>query len=254
MIIAIDAGNSTVAFGFFEGDELKHVFKAETRKDAAADEYRAVLLSRMGSAGIKAVRIKGVVISTVVPGLLPVLFEALKEVCKETPLVVTPGLQLGIKVGYKTPATLGADRLAAAAGAYAKYGGPVIVLDFGTATTVSVVDGKGSFLGGMIAPGLMTGYRALIEKTSALPMVPLDAPKHAVGATTAEGLQSGVILGHAAMADGLLARARAELGGTAHAVATGGLAFMVVPHMLSQVVADENLTLKGLYVIYKLNS
>ena len=254
MLIAVDAGNSTVAFGLFEGEDLVRVFKTDTREDADAGEYLAFLTSRLDEAGINSGRVEGAAISSVVPAITPVLSEALGKLCRKPPLQVSAGMRLGVRIGYKTPETLGQDRLAAAAGAYAMYGGPVVVMDFGTATTISVVDGEGTFLGGMIAPGLMTAYGALIDKTSALPRVALEPPKHAVGVTTAEGIQAGVIFGHAAMADGLLARVRAEAGAAAAAVATGGLASMVVPYMLTRVETDENLVLKGLYIIYKLNS
>jgi type III pantothenate kinase len=254
MLLAIDAGNSTVAFGFFEGGKLLHVFRTPTDKEGAPEEYGDFIVSRMSYAGIAPGTVRGAVISSVVPQLVPVLSGALKGICEAAPLVVSAGLKLGIRVGYNTPGTLGPDRLSAAAGAYAAYGGPVIVIDFGTATTLSVVDGAGVFIGGMIAPGLMTSYDALVERTSSLPREELKSPERAIGTTTSEGIRSGVIIGHAAMAEGLLSRARAELGGNATAVATGGLANLVVPHMLGLVKKDDDLVLKGLSVIYGLNS
>src|SRR3990172_813151 len=161
MILAIDAGNSTVGFGFFEGRDLVLSLKAESRPGATPDEYSAFLRSHMRQANIAPEAVGGAVISSVVPPLVHVFFEALKGMTDASPLVVSGRLKLGIKIKYRTPETLGPDRIAAAHAAFEKYGGPVAVVDFGTATTISVVDKGGSFLGGMIAPGLMTGFVAL---------------------------------------------------------------------------------------------
>ncbi len=254
MLLAIDVGNSTVGFGFFEGERLATVFKAESRRGETADEYRGFLLSRMSEAGLKPGDVKGIVVSCVVPNLVRIFFEALKGISDAPPMLVSSRLKLGIQVKYKTPETLGADRIASCCAAYNIYGGPVIVVDCGTATTFSVVDNSGDFLGGAITPGLLTGYDALTSIAQSLPRVGLTFPKSAVGRDTSEGLQSGVILGHAAMVDGLLDMMRAELGGPARAVATGGLAGMLVPHLKGVTDSDPHLTLKGLLSIYRLNT
>lgn len=254
MILAIDAGNSTVAFGFFEGDELVSVFRAESRSYAQPDEYLAFLNAHMGRAGIEPANITGVVISSVVGPLVHVLFETVKCITSATPMLISSRLKaLGVKVRYATPETLGGDRLASASAAYAAFGGPVIVVDFGTATTLTVVDGDGGLVGGMIAPGLLTGYEALIARTSGLPRVGLTTPKDAIGTSTLEGLQSGIIYGHADMVGGLVRRAESELKETARIVVTGGLAGLVVPHMGREVQVEPNLTLMGLLGIYNLN-
>jgi type III pantothenate kinase len=253
MILAIDAGNSTVVFGFFEGDELVAAFKAESRTGATPDEYAAFLHAHIGQAGIDPSRITGAVISCVVGPLVHVLFEAVKGMTPATPMLISTRLKLPVKVRYATPETLGGDRLASASAAYTSFGGPVIVVDFGTATTLTVVDGGGALLGGMIAPGLLTGYEALIAKTSSLPRVGLTTPKDAIGVNTMEGLQSGIIYGHAAMAKGLIERAESELKEPAGIAATGGLAGMVVPHIGRGVHIEPNLTMNGLLGIYRLN-
>lgn len=253
MILAIDAGNSTTGFGFFDGKILKSSAKAETRPGATADEYWSFLASQMSRAGIGRSDVEGVVISSVVPPLVPVFFEALKGICSSLPLVVSYRLNIGITIKYATPETLGSDRLSAASAAYAIYGGPVIVVDFGTATTFSVVDVDGVFIGGAIAPGLLTGYNALLERTNGLPRVGLTFPKSAIGKSTGEGLTSGIIFGHAAMADGMVARLGRELGGSPKCVATGGFSGLVAPHAPSINESDPNLTLKGLAGIYALN-
>jgi len=254
MLLAIDVGNSTVNFGLFAGDSLSVTFRAETRERATPDEYWSFITSQMARSGVEPGEVKATVISSVVPPLLHVFFEALKGMGGQSPLLVSPRLKLGIKIVYRTPETLGSDRLAAASGAYALHGGPVIVLDFGTATTLTVVDAAGSLIGGAIAPGLFTGYDALTEQASGLHKAGLTFPKSAIGASTDEGLQSGIIFGHAGMVDGLVQRSREEIGANARVVATGGLSGYVVPHMKGPVEVEPSLTLKGLAAIYALNS
>jgi type III pantothenate kinase len=194
------------------------------------------------------------VVASVVPHLVPVFFEALRGVSDATPLLVSPRLKLGVKIGYKTPETLGADRLAGASAAYSAYGGPVAVVDFGTATTFSVVDKDGTFLGGAIAPGLLTGYDALTEKAAGVPRVGLTFPKNAIGMSTGEGVQSGVIFGHAAMVHGMLEKFAAELEWELRTVVTGGLAKTLAPHIKVAHEVEPHLTLKGLAAIYRLNA
>ena len=253
MLLAIDAGNSTVQFGFFRDGSLVQQFTAQSREEATADEYAAFLLAAMSGSGMDESPIEGVALSSVVPSLVHVIFQAVRRFTDATPLLVSSRLRLPISIKYGTPETLGSDRIASASAAYKLFGGPVIVADFGTATTVSVVDRQGDFLGGMIAPGLMTGYKALLGRASGLPRVGLTYPKDAVGTTTAEGIQSGVIFGHADMAAGLIRRAMAEAGEAKVAV-TGGLAGMVLPHLGMKAQHDPALALKGLEIIYKINT
>jgi len=254
MLIMIDAGNSTVAFGIFEGENLAVSFKAETRKAATSDEYWSFLVAQMDRAGVGASEVEGIAVSAVVPYLVPVLFEAMKGITDKTPLLVSHRLKTTVKMGYKSPETLGPDRLAAVTAAYEIQGGPVAVVDFGTATTFSVVDGQGSFLGGAIAPGLMTGYDALTDKAPGLPRAGFTFPKNALGRSTGEGLMSGVIFGHAAMVDGMLERFKTETGENLTTVVTGGLSRVVAPHMKGKPKSDPHLVLKGLAAIYRMNS
>lgn len=252
MLLAIDAGNSTIGFGFFKDGGLVQKFTAQSREEATADEYAAFLLAAMSGSGMDEAPIEGVAVSSVVPSLVHVIFEAVRRFTEATPLLISSRLKLPIKIKYATPDTLGSDRIASASAAYSLSGGPVIVADFGTATTISVVDGGGSFIGGMISPGLLTGYKALLGRASGLPRVGLTFPKNAVGTTTAEGIQSGVIFGHAEMAAGLVRRAQAEAGDARVAV-TGGLAELILPHLGMKAEHEPYLTLKGLENIYKLN-
>jgi type III pantothenate kinase len=254
MLLAIDAGNSSVGFGIFDGANLAVSFKAETRPGATPDEYWSFVSSQMERSGIAEREIEAIAISSVVPPLVPIFFEAFKGISDAPPLLVSPRLKLGIKLSYGTPDTLGPDRLASAAAAFTEHGGPVVVVDFGTATTFSVVDAEGAFIGGAIAPGLLTGYYALVEKASGLPKVGLTHPKNRIGTTTGEGLTSGLIYGHAAMAEGMLARMSAELGSPCKTVATGGLAGLVAPHVEGIASVDPHLTLKGIAAIYRRNS
>jgi type III pantothenate kinase len=253
MLLAIDIGNSTISFGIFEGENLKYTFKAESRKKAAADEYSSFIRSQFSSAGLAPEQIDCAVISSVVPTLVHVFFDALKALGQSAPLLVSSRLKLPINIKYKAPEALGADRIASASGAYSLGKGPVAVVDFGTATTISVVDSEGNFIGGTISPGLLIAYEALINAAAGLPRIGLAYPKKPVGEDTAEGLEAGVILGHASMVDGLLLRAETQLGLKLKTVATGGLAEMVVPHMTRKAVIDTHLTLKGLAVVHKIN-
>ncbi len=258
MLLAIDIGNSTISFGIFEGEEIVCSFKAESRKRAAPDEYAAFVRAQTAAFKIAPGAIDGAVISSVAPALVHVFFSVLKTLDMPSPLLVSSRLKLPIKIKYKSPETLGSDRIASASGAFAgrpaSEMGPVAVLDFGTATTISVVDSGGNFLGGTISPGLITSYEALTNAAAGLPGIGLAYPKKPIGEDTAEGLESGVILGHAAMAEGLLGLAEGQLGAKLRAVATGGLADMVVPHMTKRKpVIDPHLTLKGLARIYKIN-
>lgn len=252
MILAVDSGNSKVAFGFFEGEKLVHVFTAESRQGAAADEYTAFLHTMITRNSIQPWAIESIVMSSVVTPMLPVLFNALKSICDKPPLLVSSRVRLNIAIKYKTPETLGSDRIAAACAAYETHGGPVIVADFGTATTFSVVDGSGGLIGGMICPGLITGYEALYSRTNGIPKAGLTYPRNTIGTNTAEGVQSGIILGHAAMADGIIGMIRKEVG-DAPVIATGGLSGMVLPHMETKAVDEQYLTLKGLKLIQRLN-
>ncbi|MBI5695169.1 MAG: type III pantothenate kinase [Nitrospirae bacterium] len=252
MILAVDAGNSSVSFGLFDDKKVVAVFRAESRRGATADEYRDFLDSRMVRAGVMSTDVKGSVVACVVPQLVHVFFEALKGF-GGAPLLVSPRLKLPITIKYSTPELLGADRIASASEAFTVHGGPVVVIDFGTATTFSLVDGTGAFIGGAIAPGMLTGYHALTERASGLPRAGLTFPKKAIGRDTGEGIQSGVIFGHAAMAEGLVERFRAELGADLKVVVTGGMAETVSPHMKGVEASDQLLSLKGLASIFRLN-
>jgi type III pantothenate kinase len=253
MILAIDVGNSTVSFGFFDEDRLAHKFTSASRANSAPDEIISFLSPLMMRAGITWSDIGSIVISSVVPSLVHVFFEAFGPLVAGSPLLVSSRLKLNVKVEYKTPDTLGGDRIAASCAAYEMSGGPVAVIDFGTATTVTVVDAEGNLTGGAIAPGLVTGYEALTSKTAGLPYAGLTFPRSAVGRTTSECIQSGLIFGHAAMADGLLKRVREEMGGRLKIIATGGLAGLVVLQMEEQAEIVPDLTLKGLKLIASIN-
>ena len=253
MLLAIDIGNSTISFGIIEGEEIKCAFKAASRRKTTPDEYSAFLRTQLAAYKIPPGAIDGTVISSVAPVLVGVFFSVLKTLEMPSPLLVSSRLKLPIKIKYKNPETLGSDRIAAASGAFSGGNGPVAVLDFGTATTVSVVDSGGNFLGGTISPGLITSYEALTNAAAGLPKIGLAYPKKVIGEDTTEGLESGVIIGHAAMAEGLLMRMEGQSGAKFRAVATGGLADMVAPHMARKPEIYPHLTLKGLAAIYKMN-
>ena len=254
MILAIDAGNSTIAFGFFEGDELVAVFKAESRTGATPDEYAAFLHAHIGQAGIDPSNITGVVISCVVGPLVHVLFEAVKGMTTATPMLISTRLKLPVKVRYATPETLGGDRLASASAAYTSFGGPVIVVDFGTATTIDVIAEDGGYLGGAIAPGMNMIADALHLFTARLPRVDIAAPSQVIATNTNDGLRAGVFYGYLSLIEGLARRTLDEMNTpTASVIATGGLARIVAPHIPLIHAVDMELPYEGLRIIHELN-
>jgi type III pantothenate kinase len=253
MILAVDVGNSTVGFGFLDKDRIAHRFRAETRIRTTPDEYLSFLLSNMERAGVSSGDIEGSVMASAVPPLVPTIYETLKGVSGSTPLVVSPRLKLGIRITYKTPETLGIDRVVCGSAAYMLFGGPCMVVDCGTATTFTYIDHDGNLVGGAIAPGVQTSSEALMGRTACLPRVSLTFPKNAMGTTTDEAMLSGVVFGHAAMIEGMLKRFSDELGLKPVVVMTGGSAPAVTPHIKGVDRHEPDLSFKGLKAIFDKN-
>jgi type III pantothenate kinase len=250
MLLAIDVGNTNTVAGVFNGDRLIVQWRIATDSRRMSDEYAALGASLFRLKGLHRADIDGVVLASVVPAAQSALVEAAREYLGCLPLLVTAQLDLGIKV---VPHGTGADRIANAAAAAHRYGLPAIVVDFGTGTNFDVVDLQGAYIGGAIAPGLDIAMSALFQNTAQLPSVPLVAPPRAVGQSTVTALQSGIIYGYAGLVDGLVERITDELGGAVHVVATGGLAGIVAPHAKTVQHIDPDLTLFGLYLIFRSN-
>ena len=251
MLLAIDVGNTQTVIGLIDGDEISQDWRISTVRDRASDEYRLLLRGLLEQE--HTVDIHGAALSSVVPTATKALRPALDELSDGPVLVVGPGVRTGISIRIDNPREVGADRVVNAVAAFDLYGGPAVVVDFGTATTFDALGPDGAYLGGAIAPGLEIAVDALIQETSALRRVDLIPPRSVIGKGTVEAIQSGSVFGYASLVDGMVARMAAELGPETGVVATGGLAPLIIPHCETVDRIDEFLTLKGLRRIYDLN-
>lgn len=258
MLLALDVGNSQITVGLYEPPAWRAQWRLTTDTSRSADEYGVYLAELFRREGHDPSEVKGVVLSSVVPAVT----STLETVCRERigcrPLVVAPGIRTGMEVRYHPPSSLGSDRLVNAVAARARWGAPVIVVDFGTATTFSVVDARGAFVGGAIAPGVGTSADALAEAAARLRHVGLatESPVPLIGKRTEASIRAGVLYGHASLVSGLLKRMMAELepeGRPVPAVATGGFAGLIAPLVPLIRTTDPQLTLEGLRLVAELN-
>ena len=254
MLLAIDIGNSNVVIGCLDEDgKVLCTLRMVTDLKKTEDEYAAGMHTILTHNGIDCAGFEGAIICSVVPPLTESFRMAVERVIGLRALVVGPGTKTGLNILIDDPSTLGSDLVAAAVAAVAEYPQPVIIIDMGTATTITAVDTGSRFLGGAIVPGVALSMNALSAGTSLLHKVPLEAPKKCICGTTTACMQSGAVYGTAAMLDGMIDRFRQELGGDAAVVATGGIAPRVVPLCRHKIVCDDHLLLKGLHAIYRKN-
>ncbi len=253
MLLAFDIGNTTIAIGLFHDKELVKSWKIKTDRDRTADEHGAVLLDLFRVAGLEARSVTGAIISSVVPPLTPVVEETCAEYFGAGALVVGPGLRTGMPILYENPLEVGADRITAAVAAFEKYGGPAIVVDFGTATTFDAISAKGEYLGGAIAPGIQIAAEALYLKTARLPRIEIRKPKRAIGRTTVSSMQSGLYFGYVGLVTNTIAEIRKELGEKARVVATGGFGSQVAAELPAIEAYEPDLVLDGLRIIHDRN-
>ena len=255
MIFTVDVGNTNIVLGAFENDKLKFTSRVATEVLKMEDQYAIEFDSIIRLNGCNASQFDGAIISTVVPSLVKTLKGALKKLLKCRVLVVGPGIKTGLNIKIDNPAILGADLVCGAVGALLKHKPPMIIFDMGTATTISAINAKGEMLGGAIMPGIMLSLQALSKGTAQLPDIGLDRKSiPVIGANTVDCMTSGVVLGNAAMMDGMIDRYREELGEDAVVIVTGGLGKKIASHCRREVVIEENLLLDGLYHIYKKNT
>jgi type III pantothenate kinase len=253
MLLAIDIGNTNVTFGVFEGERIKCTWRVSTAIHRTSDEYAIVMLSLMERWGVNSSQVKDVIICSVVPPLLIIFDEVCKRYLKKTPLVVGAGVKTGIRIDMDNPREVGPDRIVNAVAAHQLYGGPVIVIDMGTATTLDVVSKDGRYIGGAIAPGILISTEALFTRTAVLPRIELTLPKKAIGRNTIAAMQSGVVFGYIGLIEGIVIRIQAELDDKARVVAAGGLAGLIADASGVIEIINPDLTLIGLRMIYELN-
>jgi type III pantothenate kinase len=250
MLLAIDIGNTNIVVGVFDGDTLHATWRLSTDTRRMADEYSVVLHSLFEIAQVDPHAVDGVVICSVVPPVQTALAESIQRTWGLDPLLLTTDLDLGLKISYSPPSSVGADRLANALAVVTFYGCPAVIVDFGTATTFDAISRDGTYIGGAIAPGLEVSEEALVVHTAKLPRVPLVPPEAVIGRTTAESLQAGLLYGYGGLVDGLVQRFVAELGRDTRVIATGGLAETVKPCTRTIETVDTSLTLQGLRLLY----
>ncbi len=253
MLLAFDVGNTTIAVGLFRGRKLVKSWKIKTDSDRTGDEYGALVLNLMRIAGLPPGKVTGAVISSVVPPLTPVVEQVCRDRFGTEALVVGPGLKTGMPILYENPLEVGADRITAAVAAFEKHGGPVIVVDFGTATTFDAVSAKGEYLGGAIAPGIRIAAEALYLKTAKLPRIEIRKPKRAIGRTTVSSMQSGLYFGYIGLVTRTIEEIRKELGRTARVVATGGFGSQIAAELEAIEAFEPDLVLEGLRIIHERN-
>ncbi len=253
MILAIDIGNTTIVLGGVEGEAIRFECRLTTDRVKTSDTYCIELKTLFEIYGIEPEDIEGVIISSVVPQVLNSVRSAIRKLLRLEPLVVGQGLKTGLQIKLETPTQIGADLVAADVAALGEHKPPLIVIDLGTATTMSVLDETGAHLGGCVCPGVKISLEALTGKTSLLPGIQLDSPKKAIGRNTIDAMRSGIMYGTAAMLDGMIDRFREELGCEFTIVATGGLAKFITPLCRHEMILDDHLLIKGLAILYRRN-
>lgn len=254
MVLAVDIGNSNVVIGCFEGNDIRLLERMSTNRNSTALEYAVLIKTVLELNGLDRISFEGGIISSVVPSVTNMVKAAIEKLTGKPPLVVGPGLKTGLKILLDNPAQLGSDRVADAVAAISEYPYPLITIDMGTATTISVIDRNKNFIGGVIMPGLRISAESLSSRTSQLPQVSLDPPKKAIGRNTIDCMRSGIVLGCAATIDGIIEKIEEELGYPCTVVSTGGHAGIVIPYCKRRIIVDEKLLLKGLMILYQKNT
>lgn len=253
MLFVIDLGNTNIKCGIFDGDKLLHSWRLGTKIDRTADELGIKVVSFFNYLGIDTEKVEDIIVSSVIPSINYTVEHMCRIYFHKKPYFVEPGIKTGINILYDNPKELGSDRIVNAVAAYVKYGGPCITVDFGTATSYGAVSAKGEFLGGAICPGVKISAEALISNTAKLPRVELTMPKNVINRNTISCMQSGLLYGYVGQVDYILRKMKAELGGNAKVIATGGLADVIAQETKTIDVIDSLLTLEGLRVIYHKN-
>lgn len=252
MIFVLDLGNTNIKCGVFKEDKLIHSWKLSTSADKTADEYGIIICEALSRYHVSPSDIKGIIISSVIPSVNYTFDHMCRMYFEKKPMFVGPGIKTGINIKYKDPKELGSDRIVNAVAAHSLYGGPTIIIDFGTATTFGVISKEGNFLGGAICPGIKIATEALTKNAAKLPHVELTVPESVIGLSTVSAMQSGIIFGYVGLVEYLIKKMKEEVPG-AKTVATGGLFNIVAPLTEMIDITNPTLTLTGLNILYKKN-
>lgn len=253
MILTIDIGNSNIVIGGVEGEEILFEARLRTEATKTSDQYCVDLKILLDVYGVQPASVEGAIIASVVPQVLNSFQTAVKKLTGKTSLVVGPGLKTGLNILLENPSQTGADLVVGCVAALREHKPPMIVVDMGTATTMVVLNKDGALIGGCICPGVKISLDALTDKTALLPGLQLDQPKKAIGRNTTDCMRSGIMMGTAAMLDGMVERMEQELGCKATVVATGGIAKFILPMCRTPMIYDKDLLIKGLAALYRDN-
>lgn len=250
MLVVIDIGNTNITMGLFEQDQIIGNYRLTTKLERTSDEYGFMLLSFLNASHISQEEIEDIIIASVVPKIMYSFTNSIKKYFNKEPIIIGPGIKTGISIRIDSPKSLGADRLVDVAGAYYIYGGPCLVIDFGTATTFDVVSDKGEFLGGATAPGIGISTSALSSQAAKLPEVEIKKPKHAIAKNTVDSMQAGIVYGYIGLTEHLIRVIKKEYKEPLKVISTGGLGRIIFNETKLIDVYDPDLTFKGLKIIY----
>ncbi len=254
MIFVVDVGNTNIVLGIYDGATLLHHWRIATNRSATPDEYGILIYNLFQHASVRTDDIEGAIVSSVVPPVNATLEQTLKKYIRRAPMFVGPGMKTGLNIRYENPRDVGADRIVNAVAGIQIYGPPLVIVDFGTATTFCYIDEKGDYIGGAIAPGIGISTEALYQRAAKLPRIELTKPRSTVGRTTVSSMQSGIIFGFAGQVDGIVQRIREEHRTHPKVVATGGLAELIAGESRTIDIVNPLLTLQGLQIIYERNA
>ncbi len=253
MVLVIDVGNTNIVLGVYEGKELKFHWRIATSRQKTEDEWAMSIKALFEHENVSFHSIKGIIISSVVP---PIMF-ALEQMCKKyfdiKPMIIGPGIKTGLNIKYDNPKEVGADRIVNAVAAIALYGSPLVIVDFGTATTYCYINVNVQYMGGAIAPGISISTEALYTRASKLPRIEITRPSHVLGKNTVHAMQAGIFYGYVGQVDGIVNRMKAQSDKEPTVIATGGLASLIAAEAESIDIVEPFLTLKGLQMIYEKN-
>jgi len=255
MLLVFDVGNTNMVLGAYKGKELVSNFRLGTDKSKTSDEYGVIIRQLFEYENLSLNNVRDVIISSVVPEVMHSLENFSMKFCNKEPIIIGPGVKTGINIKYENPQQVGADRIVNAVAGFEKYGGPLILIDFGTATTFCAVSSKGEYLGGAISPGIKISSEALFQRASKLHKVEIAKPKGVIGKNTTWAMQSGIVFGYAGLVDNIVKMMMKELGEEdVKVVATGGLAPLICAETSTVRIVDKFLTLEGLRIIYERNN